>query len=93
MSLNLKPHTYRRQPDTDRAILTELNPYVRLSQEGEAPVFVQGGSFYDASGKAVDPVPQWVKDNIAKMTPGARKEVGLPEVKQPIGFHTVGDKK
>lgn len=83
MPLSLKPHIYKRQPNTDRAILVGLNPYCRLSKEGEFPVFIQGGGFYDASGNVVDPVPDWVQEELNKMTPEARKEVGLAEPSIP----------
>lgn len=84
MSFTLRPHEYRRQPNTDKAILTGLHAYVRFAKEGDdnPPVFVQSGEFWDVSGNRLDPdkLPEWVHEEVKKLTPRTRKEIGLPEL-------------
>lgn len=77
MPLNLRPHEYKRQPNSGMAVLTRLNPYVRLSVEGQPPIFVQDGRYYAAGGDEIKMAPDWVKGEVAKLSDRARKEVGL----------------
>ena len=55
-------------------------PYVRLRNGEEPPIMIQGGQYFDGGGRLVgeDDVPAWVKDEVRKMTPDVREEVGLP---------------
>jgi hypothetical protein len=83
--LNLKVHEYNRIRDGSRAILTKVNPYICLSKAnpegGSTRVFIQGGKFYHEGGKEyrTSELPSWLNEEIAKLTPQARKEIGLVE--------------
>ena len=83
--LSLKPHEYRKQPDSSSAVLTRLNPYIRLRQLGgdEPPIFIQGGLFFYEGGQEIPKakLPAWVLEELKKLTPKARKEVGLGDDK------------
>lgn len=80
MALSLKPHEYRRDSNGN-AILTKLNPYIRIRQLGgdEPPIFIQGGQFMyeDSTVIPKDKLPSWAVEELAKLTPKAKKEVGL----------------
>lgn len=86
MAFTLKPHEYRRNPDTGVASLTRLNPYVRLRRmdvPDAYPVYVQGGAFYSEDGKEIakTDLPKWLPEELAKLSPKARKEVGIGDLK------------
>jgi hypothetical protein len=80
MTFSLRTHVPKRGK-TGEAVIARVSPYVRLRKADEATIFIQGGSFYyDKEGgeaiKVID-LPEWVGDELAKMTPQARREVGL----------------
>ena len=81
MTLSLKPHEYRRDPNSGVAVLTKLNPYIRIRSIGgdEPPIFIQGGQFMyeDSTVIPKDKLPAWAVEELAKITPKAKKEVGL----------------
>lgn len=85
MGLTLKPHAYRRQPDTNLAVLTQLTPYARfkLLNSDEPPIYCQGGAFYYEGGEEIPKakLPPWCLEEVKKLTPKARKEVGLGDDK------------
>lgn len=89
--LNLKPHEYRKLPNSELHGLVRINPYLRLSVREEngnqAVVYIQEGEFFDAAGKPLptdDDVPDWVWDELAKVSVEAKKSVGL--VKEPAAL-------
>jgi hypothetical protein len=63
------------------ASLVQCDPYIRLKQLGgdEPPIFIQHGQFYYEDSTVVDKakLPEWAKEQVAVLTPAARKEVGL----------------
>lgn len=77
MPLSLRTHEYKTVKG--RAILTGVKPYVRLSAFDGPPVYVQGGHFFAEGGKQIqeDQLPEWIWDEIEKMSEQARQEVGL----------------
>lgn len=83
MSLNLRVHEYKRINDGSRAVLTRVNPYVCLCrgnpEGGSTRVFIQGGAFYHEGGAEYkkSELPDWLSDEIAKLSSQARKEAGL----------------
>lgn len=72
-----KVHRYTRIPGTLEMRLVETRPYVRLRRGYDPPLFVQEGVLYDEGGTVVDPWPQWVHEDIDKLSPVVRAEVGL----------------
>lgn len=81
MSFTLKPHEVRKIKG--REVLV-ARPYIRLrkaNEDGEAlpTVFIQNGNFYFEDGTVIEEkdLPTWVKPEIAKISPQAKKEVGL----------------
>jgi hypothetical protein len=63
------------------------NPnYVRLSN-GTFPLFLQDGAIYSEDGREVDEddLPDWFEEELAKLSPEAKKAVGLgkPKPKAP----------
>lgn len=62
-----------------RQVLTSVNPNVRLKHGDDPPVFIQGGRFYSEDGAEYDEatIPGWVEEEVRKLTPQVRKEVGL----------------
>ena len=78
MPLNLKPHEYKRRPNTNTATLIRHNPYVAFARPLQPTIFLQGGIFYGQAGHELDPddVPEDVMEAVALMSPEARKAVG-----------------
>lgn len=80
--LNLRVHDYRKIPNSEAFSLARVDHYVCLSsQDPQATVFVQRGQFFDQSGKPMkdDDVPEWAWEQMAKMSPDAKKAVGFTE--------------
>jgi hypothetical protein len=59
--------------------MVRSQPYTRLNAGEGPPVFIQAGQFFSEGGPVLKPdeVPDWLDEEIARMTPGARQEVGL----------------
>lgn len=77
MSFSLKPHVYKQKDGV--STLVKVQPYVRLCAEGGPPIYIQHGSFWTESGKAIDEadLPEWADAAIAKLNDRVRTEVGL----------------
>jgi len=90
MTLDLgKIQEYAKITDGGPLVLTRVRPCTRITrrEEGVDPiyVFIQGGTYYSEDGKVIPTgmLPAWLDDEIAKMTPAARKEVGLQDWEHP----------
>jgi hypothetical protein len=85
MTLQLnRVHEYKSPKDGGPAVLSRVRPVIRLGHrvEGEQDqlyVFIQGGEFYTEDGKLLPPErrPRWLMEELAKLTPEAKAEVGL----------------
>jgi len=80
MSFSLKTHVTRRsRSGSGEAVTTRVRPYVRLAVQGKETVYIQEGRFYSEGGTEFtdDNLPDWIDDEVAKMTVAARQEVGL----------------
>lgn len=77
-TLNLKPHVAKPN-GMGQMVLIRSQPYARLKVGEDPPVFIQGGKYYGEGGPMLedDELPPWLDDEIARMRPGARQEVGL----------------
>jgi hypothetical protein len=78
-----KVHEYQKIPGTSEVRLIRTQPYVRLTHENWPPIFIQGGQFYYQGGPPVTPLPEWVAEEVARLSPACRAEVGL-EVDRPV---------
>jgi len=78
MTLSLQTHIVKKN-DNGEPVVVRSSPYIRLNAEGESPIYIQNGGFYFAGGQSVKfaDLPDWAGDEIAKMTPEAKREVGL----------------
>lgn len=78
MGLNLaKVHVFEKEKGTSRVVLKSHTPYVRLSEDKHAPVFVnKTGAFYkDGSPADVD---EWVKQRLEALTDEAKRQINYP---------------
>jgi hypothetical protein len=88
LALN-KVHEYKRINDGSQAVLTNVNPVIRLGHrtEGEDQIyiFIQNGVFYGGERDVIEieDLPKWALDQIDKLTKRAREEAGLKEWKRP----------
>lgn len=75
--LSLKTHEYKMRRGTP--YLTKVNPYVRLFKDPGPEIFIQGGAFFSAGGPELkkSELPEWVAEEMAKLSPEVRAEVGL----------------
>lgn len=86
MTLQLnKVHVYKKVNDGGQAVLVRSSPALRLSHRAEGEpqinIFIQEGEFYTEDGKVlpVERRPKWLGEELAKLTPEAKKEVGLKD--------------
>ena len=79
MPLDLAGVHIMRKGAGDNMVIVGKNPYMRFISEGNFPVSVQGGRFYADAGDRIElkDVPDWVKTAINRLTPEARKKIGL----------------
>ena len=77
LSLN-KIHPYKVQ--SGQTVMGKPNPALSLSQEGEAPIFIQGGKTYGSDGGVIerDKLPEWFWKQIKNeaMNPVVLEECG-----------------
>lgn len=78
MTFSLKTHLKKTSKSGD-TVLVRQQPYARLNCGEGPPVFVQHGQPYAEGGEHLTEgkLPDWYWDELAKMTPEARREVGL----------------
>ena len=76
MSLTLRPHVYEKTSGLNQFKLVRTIPYIRIGFQGEY-YFLQEGKVYDAAGKEMDALPVWLADEVKKLTPEAKAEVGF----------------
>lgn len=81
MSFSLTVHETKAKDGN--LVLTRVRPYARISRGMDKPIiFIQDGHFYTENGSAVDKkdLDAGFWDEVKKMTPEARKAVGLSDV-------------
>jgi hypothetical protein len=91
MTLSLsKVHEYKKANDGSPAVLIRSSPVLRLGRRTEDElsqvyVFVQNGEFYTENGELLPPEmrPKWLAEELAKVNPKVRAEVGL-KVGDPV---------
>lgn len=74
--LDLKVHHYVKLPNTTEMRLTKVSPYVRICRAAAPPIFLQEGQVFSEGGEPVTPLPEWFEEELAKITPKVRDEVG-----------------
>jgi hypothetical protein len=74
-------HVYERvKGTTNQMRLVRTNPYVRImGDKFVAPIFVQGGRFYSEGGAEVEEFPPNFQEELAKLSPEIKAEVGLKD--------------
>jgi hypothetical protein len=73
-----KVHEYTRIPGTMEVRLVHQRPYLRLrSGAHEPPIFVQEGVFYSEGGDLMGDPPEWLDEELAKVSPEGLSAVGL----------------
>jgi hypothetical protein len=75
MAFSLKTHVPKRNDPEGK--IGRYTPYVRINSSEGPPLFIQGGKFYSEGGEMVKDLPDWVDDEVAKMSPTAKRECGL----------------
>ena len=76
MPLSLTVHHYEKIPGQQQSRLARVTPYVRIARENQPPIFVQGGQVYSEGGQTLTQLPSWFDEEMAKLTPTVREEVG-----------------
>lgn len=79
MTFSLQTHIEKASKGGD-SVIVRSQPYARLNRQDESPIYIQNGCFYFAGGEGpikLSDLPDWAGDELAKMTPEARREVGL----------------
>lgn len=76
--LTLRPHDVRTDSNGTRVSVTTSH-YVRLFSGAGPPVFVQHGKFFCEGGPELKDheLPDWLDDELAKLSEAVRREVGL----------------
>jgi hypothetical protein len=77
MGLDLNAvHLYEKIPGTDQTRLVRMNPYVRIGRKDHPPIYVQAGQVYGEGGQPVDPLPDWFGEEMSRLSPKVRNEIG-----------------
>ena len=79
MSFSLQTHEYEVDSVTMVSTLKRVNPYIRLTKQGETPVFLQGGQFFSENGEFIENVPAWVASEFQSISDAALLEAGFAE--------------
>jgi hypothetical protein len=84
MALNLSPHQYAVDPNTQNPILTRVQPYIRIHEGTDPPMFLQAGNVYSEGGGLVHEQnwPAWLPGMIERLSPGAKEETGFQDFVQ-----------
>jgi len=75
MAFSLKTHIPKRGDAEGK--IARYQPYVRINHVDGPPLFIQGGKYYSEGGELIKDLPDWVDDEVAKMSPTAKRECGL----------------
>jgi hypothetical protein len=83
MALNLSSHVIKKSGGGSS--LSQVDPYVRLSN-GTIALFVQNGAVYSEDGQMLEDgdLPDWLNEELAKLTPEAQEAVGLVDRKPSL---------
>jgi hypothetical protein len=81
-----KTHVFRTDERSKRRVLSELNPTLTISVKDQGVAVIQNGQIMTAAGNPmnVDPMPEWLMDQIKLIPDHVMKELGLnPDIKNP----------
>lgn len=109
LSLN-KVHIYGKTVNDRGETIVRLirsNPYIRISAQGEPPIFIQGGRYFSDEGTTeydYQELPEWFWLEARKINPQVRQESGLilpeertdlesPQTAEILDFPTPVNKK
>lgn len=84
MQLSYRVHEMEKAQGTNQAILVRINPYIRITNGNNAPLFIQKGCVFSAGGQQedMDKVPGWFWDELEGITEKALTECGFsPEIR------------
>ena len=59
----------------DPSVIAKVKPYVRFSERGETPVFLQDGRFHSEDGKHINNPKAWALDSAENLSEKVKKEV------------------
>jgi len=79
MALNLSPHNFSVNPETNQPVLTRIQAYVRVREGDSPPLFLQGGQVYSEGGPLIpaEDWPDWLEGHIKRLSPLALEECGF----------------
>jgi hypothetical protein len=79
MALDLaKVHVFEKQKGTSRVVLTRSTPYVRISEQGHAPVFVNRTGAFHRDGSRAE-VDDWLKERCEALSKEAKRDIDYPK--------------
>lgn len=87
MPLSLNPHEFSAHPETGAPVLVRIQPYIRVSEGRNPPLFLQSGQvFTEGDGGVVHPeeYPPWLIDAIRRLKKHALAEVGFDKFVQNL---------
>lgn len=82
MAFSLKVHHYEKIPGSQQSRLVRVTPYVRITRDSHPPLYVQGGGVYGEGGQRVETLPAWFDEEMARLSPQMREQVGWRSVAQ-----------
>lgn len=92
MPLSLKVHWFEKIPGQQQTRLARVTPYARITREGHPPIYVQAGGVFSEGGKPLEQLPGWFDEEMARLTPKVREEVGWKGTTAPAPAPVVVDK-
>ena len=81
MALNLQSHVWTKDSKTGQAVIGKVNHCADLAKMGEPRIFLQSGKAYYGDGTEIQTseLPPWVFEEIARMSPTTRRNIGWME--------------
>lgn len=77
MSFTLKVHEYGKIPNSPFMKIVRARHYLRISSDGNAPIYLQDGKFWSEGGQplAADTLPGWFWEQVDKVSDEALRSV------------------
>lgn len=75
MAFSLKVHEYGRVPGSPFQRIVKATHYVRLTSQGQPPLYIQNGNVYSEGGQYIAHPPDWFVQGLAKLDPKTLESV------------------
>lgn len=64
MGFTLRVHEYGKVPNSPFTKIIKSNHYIRLSHQGQPPIYIQNGHLWSEGGDRITNPPEWFHEQI-----------------------------